>query len=52
MAKNTNINIKKNFESTLKKALSTPLPAKKVKKQKNWIGLPLDLNFLSHLFRK
>lgn len=39
------------FEDALKKALNTPLP-KKAKKKTPWLGLPLDLDWLSDLFRK
>lgn len=39
------------FEQALKKALNTPLP-KKSKKKTPWLGLPLDLDWFSDLFRK
>lgn len=43
------------FENALKKALNTPLPEKEVKRAKKktpWLGLPLDLDWFSDLFRK
>ena len=51
----TQLSTNMGFEDALKKALNTPLPEKEVKRAKKkapWLGLPLDLDWLSDLFRK